>query len=645
MLEPMALIRVAHYAATLLTAGGLAFWAFVVPASRVEVVASRYRVAMISGAVLALLSALLWLGGEAAAFPAPEGAPARGLVLRALDILGGTSFGHAWIVRLLLLLVLALAVVPRPTRPRLGAAALLGLAATGTLAFAGHAAAGDTLRRSGDMLHLVLAALWLGGLLPLAALLRAAGRNASARALPDARAVTERFSNLGVAIVGWLLATGLVNAWALVGTVPNLIGTPYGRLLTLKIGLFLSMFIIAAVNRQILSPALKTEGAASRRAVQKLARNALIEITLGLLILLDVSVLGISVPAAHDQISWPLPVTWSVASVTGQPGWQILLVAGAVCALLGLALMGFALLGGRRSVTRVTGGAGIALMGLVLVGAALSEPAVPTIYLTSPLPYSTATIAAGARTFAQQCVTCHGSRGYGDGPAAAGMPVKPADLTRQHVGFHTDGTFFWWISHGQGTNAMPAFADVLDEQQRWEAIAFLHALSDGETAQRLGPRIDPALRIVAPDFAYERGTVGQQTLAMLRQAWSVLLVLYTLPASEQRLQSLAAAAKQLDYGGVRIVAVPIGEGAEKGPIFTPGDPDLISAYELFRKRGDEEAATPDHLEYFIDAWGYLRARFGLADAPTPEQLIGMMAAVDREPPPPPVGQAVHTHSH
>jgi putative copper resistance protein D len=641
----MALIRAVHYAAMMLTAGGLAFWAFVVPASRVQAVASRYHVAMISGAVLALLSAVVWIVGQAAAFPPPPGAATAGLVRRAVDILEDTSFGRAWIVRLILLTVLALLVLPRPTRPRLGAAALLGLAATATLAFAGHAAAADPVRRSADMLHLVLAALWLGGLLPLGIHLRATSRNASARTLLDTQAVTERFSNLGIAIVGWLLATGLVNAWALVGSIPNLIGTPYGRLLTLKIGLFLSMVAIAAVNRQILVPRLKSEGAHPRGAARQLARNALIEITLGLLILLDVGMLGISVPAAHDQISWPLPVTWTIAATTGQPARQLATVAAALLVVAGLTLAGFALLGRRRGVAGLAGGAAISLTGLVLGGVALSEAAVPTVYLNSPLPYSVTTVAAGAHVFQDQCVACHGPYGYGDGPAAAGLPVKPADLARKHVGNHTDGTFFWWISHGKGENAMPAFADLLDEQQRWELVGFLHAQFDAERAQRLGPRIDPALRIVAPDFAYERGNSGQQMLSMLRESWSVLVVLYTLPGSEPRLKSLAAAAKQLDLGGLRIVAVPFGEGAEKGPIFTPGDPDLAATYELFRKRAGDESAPSDHLEYFIDAWGYLRARFGLIDAPTPEQLIAMMAAVDREPPPPPVGKAVLTHSH
>jgi len=645
MPEPMALIRAAHYAATLLTSGALVFWAFVLPAKRSCIVASRHRAWTVSGATLAFLSAVLWLGGQAAAFPPPPGPATPGLVLRALDILGGTSFGHAWIVRLVLLLAFALVVLTKPTRPRLGGAALLGLAATATLAFAGHAAAGDALRRDADMLHLSLAALWLGGLLPLAALLRAASRNASARALSDAQAATRRFSNLGVAIVGWLLATGLVNAWALVGTIPNLIGTPYGQLLTLKIFLFLSMVGIAVVNRQVLTPTLESAGARSPVAARRLARNALVEAALGLLILADVGVLGISAPAAHEQISWLLPTTWSLAAVTGQPAWQLAAVAGAFLVVAGLTLAGFAALGRRHRGVGIAGGAGIAFMGVVLGGVALSEPAVPTIYLASPLPYSVTTVAAGEHTFAEQCVACHGPHGYGDGPAGAALPVKPADLARQHVGHHTDGTFFWWISHGKGKDAMPAFADVLDEQQRWEAIAFLHAQFDAETAQRLGPRIDPALRIAAPDFAYERGGGGQQTLSMLREAWSVLLVLYTLPASEARLKSLAEAAKQLDLGGLRVVAVPLGEGAEKGPIFTPSDPDLVGTYELFRKRGDDEAAPPDHLEFFIDAWGYMRARFTAGDAPTPAQLVAMMEAVYREPPPPPVGAAAHTHSH
>jgi putative copper resistance protein D len=644
MPEPMALIRAVHYAATILTTGGLVFWAFLMPTSRAQLVASRYRSAMVSGAVLALLSAVLWLVNQAAVFPVPPGEATPGLIPRAVVVLGGTSFGRAWIVRLALLAAMLLLTLPQPTRPRLRLAALLALGATATLAFAGHAAVADPLGRSADMLHLVLAALWLGSLIPLAHFLREAAGNSSARALVDARVATHRFSAIGVASVGGLLATGVVNAWTLVGTLPGLIGTAYGQLLCVKLLLFLCMVGIAAVNRQVLTPSLDgAEGKKARVAARHLARNALVEAALGLLILLDVGALGISVPAAHDQVSsWPLPITWSLQAVAGRPVWETIAATATAVACAGVALAAIAALRHRGGI--MLGGV-LAVGGLALDGVALSEAAVPTVYLNSPLPYSVATVAAGKHTFQEQCVACHGAYGYGDGPAAASLPIKPADLARQHVGHHSDGTFFWWISHGKGKDAMPAFADLLDEQQRWELVGFLHAQFDAETAQQFGPHIDPALRVPAPDFTYERGGGGQQTLSMLREAWSVLLVLYTLPGSEARLKSLAKAAKQLDLGGLRVVAVPVGVGLEKGPIFTPSDPDLVAAYELFRSRSGEETAPAEHLEYFIDAWGYLRARFTLADAPTPQQLVAMMEAVDREPSPPPVGAGAHTHSH
>ncbi len=643
MLEPMALIRALHYAATLLTAGGLAFWAFVMPGERGVAAASRRRGAIAAGAVVALISALVWLAGAAASLPAAAGEAAPSLAARVIDILGETAFGRAWIVRLGLLAGLLALSLPAPTGPRLGAAALLGLAASATLVFAGHAAVADPVSRSADMLHLVLAALWLGSLMPLADLLLAGARNGSARALAEARAATRRFSALGVACVGGLLATGLVSAWTLVGTVPGLVGTPYGRMLCLKLLTFTAMVAIAAANRQVLTPALDAAEPTARRAARRLGGNALVETLLGLLILTDVGALGISVPAAHDQASWPLPITWDLAATDGLPAWRMAALAGAM--LLGLGVLLAVMAGWRRHRAALAGSIALALAGVALGGVALSQPAVPTIYLNSPLPYSVTTVAAGAQTFAAQCVACHGPHGYGDGPASAALSVKPADLTRQHVGMHTDGTFYWWITHGKGENAMPAFGDILDEQRRWEVIGFLHAQSDAETARRLGPRIDPALRIAAPDFAYERGTAGQQTLGMLREAWSVLLVLYTLPDSAPRLKALAATARQLDLGGLRIIALPLGEDAEKGAIFAPADPDLVATYGLFGKRMGDRTAAPEHTEYFIDAWGYLRARFALAEAPTPEQLVAMMAAVDREPPPPPVGATVRTHSH
>src|SRR5439155_16709858 len=134
-------------------------------------------------------------------------------------------------------------------------------------------------------------------------------------------------------------------------------------------------------------------GSASREAARRLARNALIEAALGLLILLDVGALGISVPAAHDQVSWPLPITWGLEAVKAKPLWESAAATAAVLAGIGLVRAVFAALRGRPGIAL---GGVVALAGLALGGVALSERAVPTVYLNSPLPYSVASVAAGA---------------------------------------------------------------------------------------------------------------------------------------------------------------------------------------------------------------------------------------------------------
>ncbi|MDZ7379145.1 MAG: c-type cytochrome, partial [candidate division KSB1 bacterium] len=65
--------------------------------------------------------------------------------------------------------------------------------------------------------------------------------------------------------------------------------------------------------------------------------------------------------------------------------------------------------------------------------------AYPTTYRRNPLPYAAATVATGETLFRTHCTVCHGLDGRGDGPAAAGLNPRPADLTAPHVDDHTDG--------------------------------------------------------------------------------------------------------------------------------------------------------------------------------------------------------------
>src|SRR5256886_8254263 len=121
-----------------------------------------------------------------------------------------------------------------------GEAVLLGVAAVVPLAAAGHAAAvePDTARAIVlDGLHVLGAGIWVGGLLPLALLLRAAASEDGADARPHAVLAARRLSRAALGIVLVLAATGTWLALTHVGNVAGLVGTTYGRLLLAKLAL------------------------------------------------------------------------------------------------------------------------------------------------------------------------------------------------------------------------------------------------------------------------------------------------------------------------------------------------------------------------------------------------------------------------
>ena len=179
----------------------------------------------------------------------------------------------------------------------------LGLAAA--LAWTGHAGAGAddwaNVHLTADVMHLIAAAAWMGGLIPLARLLSQARRNKGDPWPSLAWQATRRFSVLGMVSVSTITASGIVYAWMLVGSFRGLFVTEYGWLLMLKILLFVIMLSYAAINRLVLTPYLSvpTGDDARLAAMSRLTRNSEIEIALGLTIFAIVGVLGTLHPAMH----------------------------------------------------------------------------------------------------------------------------------------------------------------------------------------------------------------------------------------------------------------------------------------------------------------------------------------------------------
>ena len=224
------------------------------------------------------------------------GSPAAAADLAAVSaVLLETRFGRVWCWHLLLAAVLVLACLGRHLRRPLVLILSLGLLAS--LGWVGHAAMDDGAARIAHELnqtgHLLAAGLWLGGLVPLAWVLRQARQSPGDVEISLARDALRNFSYMGYVAVALLALTGATNTLFLVGSLGAMFGTPYGRLLAFKILLFLAMVVVALINRFRLAPRISRDPGALRA----LGRTVAIEQGLALAVLAIVSVLGTWPPA------------------------------------------------------------------------------------------------------------------------------------------------------------------------------------------------------------------------------------------------------------------------------------------------------------------------------------------------------------
>jgi putative copper export protein/mono/diheme cytochrome c family protein/peroxiredoxin len=599
--ELTAALRFVHYAAAIALVGEFAFLLWVAlplrPPNRSEWIARCRRVAA-RWLALVLVSGVLWFFVQADVMSG-GGAFDPGTLAEAL---AGTLFGRVAVARLAVALALAaaLAVPPRAS----GGTALLAFcgalsaALLAALAATGHGAAEQGADRavhlSADALHLLAAGAWLGALPALAFALRQGAD------VPFAAGAVRRFSTLGVTSVGTLVATGSVNAWYTVGDVPGLFGTAYGALLCAKLLLFLVMVAYAAANRLRWTPAL---------AFSRLRRNAFAEAALGLGVVALVAALGVTVPALHAKIVWPLPYTFEWNAIA-RP--REVVPAAVFLAVVGVAAAAFGALTRRPGAAA----AGAALFVAVAASAAvaLAVPAHPTTYFESPVPYTAHSVARGEPLYAGHCAGCHGDYGNGDGPLADSLPRRPPNFAASLAAVR-EGDLLWAVANGVPGTSMPAFPR-LSEEQIWDVLNFVRAQVNVDAARRMDVSVERWRAVTAPDFTFQIGRGAQESLAEQRGRGIVLLVFYSLPQSLPRLRELAdAKPSRFARMGVRVVAVPLAgapprdaKGVDASMLAVP-DAGLVAAYAMFtRTIVGPQPAPPRHVEFLIDREGYIRAR-------------------------------------
>jgi len=556
------LVRGAHVAATLSVFGTFLFRALVAPpalaaASADAVARFDRRVGRLASAsaAAALVTAAAWCWLQAETFA--DGDAAARIFSVVPVVLLDTHFGPLVGGRLGLLLV---AVLIFALRRRIGsavanagvAAALAAIAVLLQVALS-HGVATEGAQRvllvGSEGLHLVAAGAWLGALLPL--LLACRGFD-----IATAEAMARRFSPLGQVCVALLAVTSLVQGCALVGGLPGLIGTDYGLLATTKLGLFVALLGLAALNRFRLRPLLGTpRGAVARRQLQ---RSIATETAIGLLVVLTAGMLLSLAPAIRQQPAWPFSRAPDVAALADPTlaGWS-----AAALAALALGAFGIA----RRRHTPAGVGAVAVLLCVVLAPWNRLFVAVhPTSFYRSPTGFTAASIAHGARLYASKCATCHAAR-------------PPA-------GDESDGDLFWILSQGvpgPSTQAMPGLGDRLSMHDLWSIVDFLRARRDAGAVAAAG-LVPPGT--LAPDAPV--GWNGKAVPLSRLRGHPVLL----FATADREAPPAPESGAALGITALRL---------------SP-DSDGWSAYAVIAGR---DGASLAHTEFLIDADGFLRAIF------------------------------------
>ena len=542
------------------------------------------------------------------------------------------------------------------------------------------------------VLHTVLASVWFGALPAFLAVLFSATGKRSREELDRSGVQTlKRFSAIALPVMIAVIATGLILAYRMVDPkYAALVATRYGWLLNAKLALLAVILVIAARVRSIWVPSLDQSPDLAAAGGRGLRKWVTVEFVLASVLVLLSTVVAHSLPAKHTAIDvWPYPFRFSIAATwdmgmmgmgkmsmgkpsMGKPSMDMpsmdkpsmdkpsmdmlsmVLMSVKIRVWVGVVLLvlagGAMALGWARrwgGLRRIGIPAALAACALAVALPPLAIEAYPETYRETPVPFDAISIAKGMTLFAANCVPCHGHQGKGNGVLAKTLAKPPVDLlTEPHTAMHTAGDFFHWLSNGRFGGIMPAFGDKLSQEDRWDVVNFLHANSRGYQARLISSKVVPGQPYMGPQsFSYAAHDGSSGALKDFRRRNAVLLVLFSWPESRARLDQLRLAYPTLSRGNTLVLAVPVNDPSPLDmaaitadtpfPVVTQGAPEIARSYALFRRTLSNpdllgEGTSPKHMEFLLDRYGYLRARWiPAADGAGWRDIGALMRQIDQ----------------
>lgn len=99
----------------------------------------------------------------------------------------------------------------------------------------------------------------------------------------------------------------------------------------------------------------------------------------------------------------------------------------------------------------------------------------------TPVFPDTSSLDRGAQLYTENCASCHGMKGDGQGPLADSLLTPPANfLDKEYGNFYNPGEKYWIIGNGSPRAGMPAFGDFSPDD-RWHLVNYILSLQDNGT--------------------------------------------------------------------------------------------------------------------------------------------------------------------
>ena len=237
----------------------------------------------------------------------------------------------------------------------------------------------------------------------------------------------------------------------------------------------------------------------------------------------------------------------------------------------------------------------------------------------------------GAKLFAENCATCHGATGAGNGPGAAGLDPAPIAFTdRARAQERSIFALYQVISQGLEGTSMASF-DTLSDADRWALAFHASSLAYPESEQSTGRQIwekEATVRAAIPDLATLVGRTPTELASELGDGKAGPLMAFlrrhpdavaskpagALALSRQRLTASLKAYAAGDHSTASDMALSAYlDGFEPvEPVLAARDPALMAKIEMAmgnlrsaigkgRPLAEVEAANAEVAELFAEA--------------------------------------------